>query len=222
MARIASMKRLRSSSVCADKALKAAAAASTASSTARHCPLTTRPAAVLLCPPPVSSLTTLRTMRSSSASLICRAIGVSYLLECRCSLRWGSRAAFRAIFAAIGGIFFAQEDANIDLGARDDIDGDDLADAARGSRTRVSGGIDGCHVARDDDRDQATADHFQPAHVNIGRFGHGVSRFDGGHVASGLDQAQRAARWNSAVFALTVIENLGYARVQAGDDMHRD
>src|SRR5258708_30167373 len=75
---MASIKRLRSSSEQADNCSKATAAASPASSTVLPCPFTTRPLAALTCPLPVSSLRTLRTMRSSSASLICSAISSAF------------------------------------------------------------------------------------------------------------------------------------------------
>src|SRR5258707_12073260 len=77
---MASIKRLRSSNEQAHNCSKATVAASTASSTVLPCPFTTRPLAALTSPLPVSSLTTLRTMRSSSASLICRAIFSSFYI----------------------------------------------------------------------------------------------------------------------------------------------
>src|SRR5215213_5328697 len=53
--------------------------------------------------------------------------------------------------------------------ARDDVDADQLADAAGGGRARVRRGLDGAHVAADEDRHVAGADVLLADELYVGR-----------------------------------------------------
>ena len=82
------------------------------------------------------------------------------------------------------------EDA-FDLGVRpgDDVDRDQLADAARGGGPGIGGGLDGADVAADHDGDVAGADVFLADQDDVGRLHHRVGGLDRPDEASRLDQA---------------------------------
>ena len=78
-------------------------------------------------------------------------------------------------------------------GVRDDVDGDELADAPRGGRTRVGGGLHRSHVAADDRGDQARVDFLPADEDDVGGLQHRVSRLDHADQPDRLDHAERLA-----------------------------
>ena len=61
--------------------------------------------------------------------------------------------------------------------------GDELADAARGRRTSISGSFDGAYVATHHDRDVAGTNVFFTDEQDVRRFHHGVGGFDRSDLA---------------------------------------
>src|SRR5688572_2380287 len=75
--------------------------------------------------------------------------------------------------------------------ARDDVHGDDLADARGGGLAGLGRGPHGCDVAPDDRGDVAAADLLVADQLHLGGLDHGVRGFDHRDEAAGLDEAER-------------------------------
>ena len=78
-------------------------------------------------------------------------------------------------------------------GTRNDVDADQLADAAGGGRSGIGRGLHRTHVAANERRDQAGID-LLPAHEHDVRgLEHRVGRFDHADQPARLDHAERVA-----------------------------
>src|SRR5215207_6707748 len=74
--------------------------------------------------------------------------------------------------------------------ARDDVDADELADAAGGGGAGVRGGLDRGDVAADDGRDEARADLLVADQRDVGGLHHRVRRLDHRHQPLRLNHAE--------------------------------
>src|SRR5476651_259401 len=123
---------------------------------------------------------------SSQACLARRASARASAMDARSRLVW---AALRG--STIAGWLKRLREYFLHLGvrARDDVDRDELAYAARGGGARVGGGFHRAHIATAHDRDVAGADVFLADQDHVGGLDHRVR---------GLDRADQAARFDES------------------------
>lgn len=73
---------------------------------------------------------------------------------------------------------FRQDPLDFSVGTRDDVHGDQLAYTAGSCGARVGGGLDGAHVSTDEDGHVSGADVLLGDEHHVGRFDHGIRRFN--------------------------------------------
>jgi hypothetical protein len=77
------------------------------------------------------------------------------------------------------------------VGASDDVGGHQaITDALAGISAGTDGGIHSAGFTTNQHRDVTATNEFATDEAHFGRFGHGVSRFDGGHQAPCLNHAE--------------------------------
>jgi hypothetical protein len=82
-----------------------------------------------------------------------------------------------------------QERFDIFVGARDHVDGNDLADLTCCGRASISGSFDRANIASNHDGNQATADLLTANEPHVRRLDHRIGGFDCGHQAFGFNKA---------------------------------
>src|ERR1043165_2095125 len=95
---------------------------------------------------------------------------------------------------------YGQRLVNAAVRARDDVDADEFADAARGCGPGVGRGLDRRHVAAHDGGDEARADLLVADERDVGGLHHRVSRLDHRHQSLGLDHSQCFLRHSMCSF----------------------
>src|SRR4051812_14579734 len=83
-----------------------------------------------------------------------------------------------------------QDGVGVLVGARNDLDADHLADAARRGGAGIDGRLDGGDVAGDAGGEKAAADLPPAQELDVGGLQPGVARLDQSDQALGLDYAQ--------------------------------
>ena len=93
-------------------------------------------------------------------------------------------------YDALGGPLVRQHALDFGVRPRNDVHGDQLADAPRGGRAGIGRGLDRADVAAREHRDVAGADVLLADEHDVGGFDHRVGGLDGADEAARFDHAE--------------------------------